>query len=96
LTSIILKHSPKAIDIVELDPKMFAIMQDRINTADIDVANTTIKLFRNDVLKFEPEFEDYIVIANIPYYITSPILSHFFYKVKNHPKEMIILMQKDV
>ncbi|MDR1945071.1 MAG: hypothetical protein LBQ59_03130 [Candidatus Peribacteria bacterium] len=39
---------------------------------------------------------DYFVIANIPYYITSPILKHFLYEIEYKPKKMLILMQKDV
>ena len=38
----------------------------------------------------------YSVIANIPYYITSPILRHFLYNLENKPENMVILMQKDV
>jgi 16S rRNA (adenine1518-N6/adenine1519-N6)-dimethyltransferase len=47
-------------------------------------------------LKYLPNISDYTVIANIPYYITSPILRHFLYDIKNKPEEMLILMQKDV
>jgi len=53
-------------------------------------------------LKYEPSFFSsldkggYSVIANIPYYITSPILRHFLYNVENNPEEMVILMQKEV
>ena len=43
-----------------------------------------------------PEIENYSVIANIPYYITSPILRHFLYNVKYHPENMVILMQQEV
>ncbi|MDR3150917.1 MAG: hypothetical protein LBU14_04990 [Candidatus Peribacteria bacterium] len=54
-----------------------------------------------DVLKFFPDFKTkkftkYIIIANIPYYITSPILRHFLYDAKNKPEQMVILIQKDV
>jgi len=38
----------------------------------------------------------YSVIANIPYYITSPILRHFLYNLEKKPEKMVILMQKDV
>ena len=38
----------------------------------------------------------YSVIANIPYYITSPILRHFLYEIEKKPEKMLILMQKDV
>jgi 16S rRNA (adenine1518-N6/adenine1519-N6)-dimethyltransferase len=51
---------------------------------------------QQDVLTFSPQFDSYSVIANIPYYITSPILFHFLYEVENRPDEMIILLQRDV
>ncbi|MBT3728843.1 hypothetical protein HOF65_00460 [bacterium] len=47
-------------------------------------------------MKYEPEFKSYSLIANIPYYITSPILRHFLYDIENKPESMVILMQKDV
>jgi len=37
---------------------------------------------------------DYIVIANLPYYITSPILLRFF-ESKNPPKSLTIMVQKE-
>jgi 16S rRNA A1518/A1519 N6-dimethyltransferase RsmA/KsgA/DIM1 with predicted DNA glycosylase/AP lyase activity len=43
-----------------------------------------------------PAYENYSVIANIPYYITSPILFRFLYELSNTPKEMVIMMQKEV
>jgi 16S rRNA (adenine1518-N6/adenine1519-N6)-dimethyltransferase len=38
-----------------------------------------VTLHHTDVLRFIPPYDDYVVIANIPYYITSPILFHFLY-----------------
>ena len=45
-------------------------------------AETEFKINRKDVLKYTPETETYDVIANIPYYITSPILRHFLYNFR--------------
>ncbi|HBA44431.1 TPA: hypothetical protein DCZ31_00065, partial [Patescibacteria group bacterium] len=59
-------------------------------------AKAGIYIHNIDVLKFNPNLENYLVVANIPYYITSPILNHFLYSLPHRPKEMIILMQKDV
>jgi 16S rRNA (adenine1518-N6/adenine1519-N6)-dimethyltransferase len=36
------------------------------------------------------------VIANIPYYITSPILFYFLYELANAPDAMVIMMQEEV
>ena len=45
---------------------------------------------------WKAEGAKFSVIANIPYYITSPILRHFLYNLEQSPEEMVILMQKDV
>jgi 16S rRNA (adenine1518-N6/adenine1519-N6)-dimethyltransferase len=58
--------------------------------------NTNITIHHQDVLDFYPIYAQYSVIANIPYYITSPILFHFLYKIENKPDEMVIMMQKEV
>ncbi|MDR2640152.1 MAG: hypothetical protein LBC61_02180 [Candidatus Peribacteria bacterium] len=52
----------------------------------------------SDVLEYDTSLHtsDYFVIANIPYYITSPILRRFLYDVENKPSKMLILMQNDV
>ena len=47
-------------------------------------------------MKYTPELSFYSVIANIPYYITSPILFRFLHELENKPEEMVILMQKEV
>ncbi len=57
---------------------------------------TPIALHHADVLHFTPPYDDYVVIANIPYYITSPILFHFLYDIDNPPAEMVIMMQEEV
>ena len=53
-------------------------------------------IIHQDILKFIPERGEYDVIANIPYYITSPILFHFLYDIPNPPQKMLIMMQKEV
>lgn len=96
LTWKILYFKPASLTLVELDTTMINILQDRIENNDLKVNKTTFELLHQDVLKFTPNFQNYKVIANIPYYITSPILSHFLYDVPYSPKEMIILIQKEV
>ena len=95
LTERILEKRPKNLTLVELDREMIEILYKRKENGDFQNID---KLFiKNiDVLKFFPDFEEYFVIANIPYYITSPILRHFLFDVENKPEKMLILMQKDV
>ena len=96
LTEKLLEKNPKSLDLVELDPDMISILEDRIENWDLILWETNFKINRKDILKFTPTFDKYDVIANIPYYITSPILRHFLYNVENKPDNMVILMQQDV
>jgi 16S rRNA (adenine1518-N6/adenine1519-N6)-dimethyltransferase len=59
------------------------------------VGSTLLTIHQGDVLDFNP-IRTSKVIANIPYYITSPILFRFLYSVTLTPLELIILMQKEV
>ncbi|EKE28977.1 MAG: hypothetical protein ACD_2C00258G0017 [uncultured bacterium (gcode 4)] len=96
LTERLADKSPNRLDLVELDKAMHSILEDRQKNGDFKISNSALAIHNSDILEFEPQDTPYIVVANIPYYITSPILTHFFYKVKNQPTEMLILMQKDV
>lgn len=96
LTEKLVNLKPKSLNLVELDQDMIDILEDRISNLDFDLSNIDFKINRRDILKYEPESNDYSVIANIPYYITSPILRHFLYDVEKKPESMVILMQKEV
>ncbi len=96
LTQKLLEQNLESLTLVELDERMVEILEDRIALWELEADNTNFKIENQDVLQYTPEVEKYSVIANIPYYITSPILRHFLYKLENKPDEMVILMQKDV
>ncbi len=96
LTTRILDYKPQSLTLVELDRDMIEILEHRIQNQDIQTQKTSFQIINQDILKYIPSQENYKVIANIPYYITSPILQHFLYQVDNWPIEMIILMQKEV
>lgn len=96
MTQKIVEKKPYSLHLVELDQAMVDILEDRIFHKDIDVSGIDFSLHKQDILEFTPSFKHYKVIANIPYYITSPILRHFLYELENTPEEMLILMQKDV
>lgn len=96
LTEKLISRKPKSLNLVELDRDMIAILENRIEIEDFDLTWIDFQINNINVLKYEPDYELYSLIANIPYYITSPILKHFLYNVKNKPQNMVILMQKDV
>ena len=89
LTSYILGHHPASLDLVELDPDMIEILDERYMWDEVSptiaweddalVRTTPIAIHHIDILRYTPPYDTYSVIANIPYYITSPILFHFLY-----------------
>ncbi len=97
LTERLLPLAPESLTLVELDADMVAILKDRLLRGDLAVPEgTEFEIRSADVLAFEPKSAPYRVIANIPYYITSPILERFLYTLPTRPEEMVILMQKEV
>ena len=86
------------------------IDDDLIPGLKIQFAGTkNLEIIHEDVLNFTPPSEPYKVIANIPYYITSPIIRHFLHpqtpkthkthetpKVHQKPSLMVLLIQKEV
>ena len=96
LSEKLLLKKPNSLNLVELDLDMISILENRIEQWDLVISGINFNITRKDILKYTPDLTDYDVIANIPYYITSPILRHFLYWLDNKPNRMVILMQKDV
>ena len=99
LTEYILQEHPTSLDLVELDRDMIAILEDRLDPASAYPLVTewsTVQILHKDVLKLEQIPEKSIIVANIPYYITSPILTHFLMHLHSHVDAMVIMMQREV
>ncbi|MDF2379386.1 MAG: 16S rRNA (adenine(1518)-N(6)/adenine(1519)-N(6))-dimethyltransferase RsmA [Candidatus Gracilibacteria bacterium] len=76
---------------VEIDEKMIkpwkGLMSDYVQAS----------IIHQDVLKYIPPQKPYKVVANIPYYISSPILQHFLRNPEvTRPTSVILLIQKEV
>ncbi len=95
LTEYIIAQKPQNLRLLELDSDMIELLEKRIQT-DWKHTGEVITLLHQDVLKYRDVSGTYSVIANIPYYITSPILFHFLYAMPLSPDEMVIMMQKEV
>ncbi len=78
---------------IELDNKLAAALKQTLASFN----NVTI--INDDVLKIEPKNlitkPGYKVVANLPYYITSPVLRHFL-EASAKPQLMILMVQKEV
>jgi 16S rRNA (adenine1518-N6/adenine1519-N6)-dimethyltransferase len=86
---------------VEVDAKLVALLKKRLG------GFPDVRIVRADILKTAPRqllgenlpasdlARGYKVIANLPYYITSPVLSHFL-EAQPRPSKMVIMVQKEV
>jgi len=100
LTEGLAKRGARVIA-VELDSKLAALLKKRL------AAFPDVKVVHADILQVAPRrlLEDnlpaselargYKVIANLPYYITSPVLSHFL-ESQPRPLKMVVMVQKEV
>jgi len=80
------------ITALELDPDLIPKLKEKF------ASNPRVEIRKQDALTFNPSMEPYKLVANIPYYITSPILNHFLRKQpqKRRPTSMTLLVQHEV
>ena len=91
LTEQIAKKARKVIAI-EKDDRMCRFLREKFK----DFKN--IEIINKDILKFNNyslPTTHYKLISNLPFYITAPVIRKFL-ESKNPPKEMILIIQKEV
>lgn len=92
LTDVLARHAGHVIAL-ELDDRMEPILQDRLGGYDnvqlvfADVLHTEIDTLMGD--------QAYMVVANVPYYITSAILRHLL-EAANRPQRLVMTVQLEV
>lgn len=92
LTKELAKRAKKVIAF-EKDKELARILNQEFDTENIK----NVKIIPEDVLKSKIEnFETkYKVVANLPYYITSPVIRKFL-EMENPPFLMVFMVQKEV
>lgn len=92
LTMALLEAEAKVIAI-ELDDRLIPHLQ------TLQKTNPHLNVIHEDALKTELPSVPYKLVANIPYYITSPLISHYL-QPKNpgelRPQTIVLLIQKEV
>lgn len=101
LTAEILKIFPKnKLICIETDDRAIPLLNERFEnniktTKNLELIHQDIRLFDIDDKKQHKIAQDYIIIANIPYYLTGFIFKKFL-EAKNQPKTMIFMVQKEI
>lgn len=88
-----LATSAKSVVCVELDNRLIPILQSVLKPY------SNVNIIQGDILGFPPESiiteNNYIVVANVPYYITSAIFRHLL-EATQRPKRIVLTVQKEV
>lgn len=94
LTSMLLEEGIRVIAI-EKDHRLIPHLEELFKS---HIENTTLTLIHDDILTCTIDSYTegpYTVIANIPYYITGAIISHFL-ELPHQPKKMVLMIQHEV
>ncbi len=88
-----LAAAAKQVVAVELDGRLIPALEETITGFN------NIQIVQGDILDVEPaeiiSAEDYLVVANIPYYITSALLRHLL-ESPPRPRRVVLTVQKEV
>lgn len=96
LTQELLNISSKVIAI-EIDKNMVNVLNDNLSNKNLEIINEDfMKVDLNELIDKYNEYNDVIIVSNLPYYITSDILEKII-SIK-HPKikKIVAMMQKEV
>jgi 16S rRNA (adenine1518-N6/adenine1519-N6)-dimethyltransferase len=100
LTEALAKQGARIIG-VELDVKLVTLLRKRlagfpdVRIVHADILRVAPRQLLQDNLPASDLVRGYKVIANLPYYITSPVLSHFL-EAQPRPSKMVVMVQKEV
>lgn len=85
--------SARSVTAVELDRKLFPALE------SVLAPYKNVRLVQGDILKLDPaqlmKTPGYIVVANIPYYITSMVIRHLL-EAEQRPSRVVLTVQKEV
>jgi len=76
---------------IEKDKTMCNILTDVLKVSNVK----NVEIINTDILKHSFQKKNYKVVANIPYYLTSPLIRKFL-ESQSQPKEIILMIQKEV
>jgi len=86
---------------IELDERLAEILDRTLPYDNVVVLNQDVlgaapaALLQKSAPHFPPALRSYKVVANLPYYITSPVLRHFL-EAPVKPELMVVMVQKEV
>jgi len=91
-----LANLSKKVLTIEIDDRLIPTLTEKLkNTPNITLLHADILDVNLPILLKEANISTYHVIANIPYYITSPII-RLLLETPQQPKQILLMVQKEV
>jgi 16S rRNA (adenine1518-N6/adenine1519-N6)-dimethyltransferase len=92
LTCLLAEHA-RLVTAVELDGRLLPVLREVLG------GYTNIRLVEGDILKLDPakliDAPGYMLVANIPYYITSALIRHLL-EARKQPARLVMTVQTEV
>jgi 16S rRNA (adenine1518-N6/adenine1519-N6)-dimethyltransferase len=82
----------KQVIAIEKDPRMAKVLK------DLFPEDKNLEIIESDARKFDPPrgLTKYKVVANLPFYLTAPIIRRFLETAEQKPQKMVLIIQKEV
>ena len=94
LTSELVKRAKKVVSF-EIDKELLSLLNDKFkNVNNLEIIFEDFLNFNEDIL-LEKIGTNFKVVANLPYYITTPILTKLF-NLRVRPQVIVVMVQKEV
>jgi len=85
----------KKVIAIEKDPRMCEILGELLECWNV----RNVELVEGDILKLDPKpytLKPYKVVANLPFYLTAPVIRKFLETIEPSPQQMVLVAQKEV
>ncbi len=88
-----LAKKAKRVIAIEKDEELCEILKNVLTAQNV----VNVEIVHGDILQLQQiqQLQHYKVVANIPYYLTSPLIRKFL-EAENKPEFMVLMMQKEV
>ncbi len=88
-----LRTRAKHVTAIELDPRVIPLLH---RFTKVDGEDDSLTVIEGNALTTPLPSDPYMIVANIPYHITSPLLRHVFLESAVQPRSLTLLIQREV